>query len=179
MKEVLLNIRDKTILVQVNNGQGTVSSTLKDMVLPEGSKAKYDNAIDGLEAVILAHACLGLDIESEKYHDGIRRAVSDILGDYRESSGEDGEVEPREIHLDVGSEDRIEVVIYPDNSATVESSFGLSELDDEQEVSKDFLEMIAGLESLVLGHAIEGFDIEDAKYLEGLSIAVEAMSNQV
>ena len=176
MKE-LLRIRDETLLVRVENGQGTVSSTLRDLPVPETSKEKFENAIDGLESVVLAHACLGVNIESEGYHNGLRLAVSDILGDYLEVPDNERKGQLRQISLDVG-EDRIEVTVTPDGVGTVESSFDMNDIDNEhEEIGKDFLEMIAGMESVVLGHTLQGVDVEESRYIKGLKIATEAMAN--
>jgi hypothetical protein len=35
------------------------------------------------------------------------------------------------------------------------------------------------IESLVLAHAVAGIDIKDAKYLEGLQTAIDAMENNL
>jgi len=177
MKEALLRIRDETLLVRVENGQGSVSSTLRDLTVPETSKGKFENAIDGLESVVLAHACLGVDIGSKEYHDGLRLAVSDILGDYLEVPENERKGSLRQISLDVG-EDRIEVTVTPDGVGTVESSFTMNDIDNKhEELDKGFLEMIAGMESVVLGHVLQGVAIEDSRYIEGLKIATEAMAN--
>jgi hypothetical protein len=39
---------------------------------------KYECAIDGLEALILGHACAGVDIESPAYIEGIETAAKAI-----------------------------------------------------------------------------------------------------
>ena len=38
----------------------------------------YNSAIDGLESLILAHACAGVDVESPAYVEGIEAAVEAI-----------------------------------------------------------------------------------------------------
>ena len=53
--------------------QGTISSELHDPDNPE-----YGLAIDGLESLILAHACVGIDVSSPAYVEGIQTAVDAI-----------------------------------------------------------------------------------------------------
>jgi len=57
---------------------GLITSDLRD---PKGNaqSRKFNAAIDGLEALILAHACAGVDVESPAYIEGIETAV-DALG---------------------------------------------------------------------------------------------------
>ena len=43
-----------------------------------GTWDEYNAAIDGLEALILAHACAGIDIMDPKYQEGIVTAVEAI-----------------------------------------------------------------------------------------------------
>jgi hypothetical protein len=43
-----------------------------------GTWNEYNAAIDGLEALILAHACAGIDIMDSKYQEGIVTAVEAI-----------------------------------------------------------------------------------------------------
>ena len=55
-------------------GAGTIASKLKG---PEKTAAEWlcNAAINGLEALILAHACAGVNIESPAYVEGIETAV--------------------------------------------------------------------------------------------------------
>ena len=55
-------------------GSGSIASDLKS---PVGTIADrlYNAAIDGLESLILAHACAGVNIESPAYLEGIETAV--------------------------------------------------------------------------------------------------------
>jgi len=57
-------------------GAGSIVSDLR-----EGDTAanrQYNAAVDGLEALILAHACAGVDVESPAYLEGIETAVDAI-----------------------------------------------------------------------------------------------------
>jgi len=57
-------------------GSGSIVSDLRE---PEtAANRQYNAAIDGLEALILAHACAGVDVESPAYLEGIETAVDAI-----------------------------------------------------------------------------------------------------
>ena len=57
-------------------GSGTIVSDLRE---PETALNRpYNSAVDGLEALILAHACAGIDVESPAYLEGIETAVDAI-----------------------------------------------------------------------------------------------------
>jgi len=63
-------------------GSGSIVSDLRE---PEAAaNRRYSPAIDGLEALILAHACAGVDVESPAYIEGIETAVDGIA--YRATS---------------------------------------------------------------------------------------------
>jgi hypothetical protein len=51
---------------------GTITSELKDK---ENEGCIFNYAMDGLEAMILAHACAGIDITTPAYLEGIETAV--------------------------------------------------------------------------------------------------------
>ena len=51
-------------------GAGTITSDLK-----EPNEPQRNAAIDGLEALILAHACVGVDVQSPAYLEGIETAL--------------------------------------------------------------------------------------------------------
>jgi len=57
-------------------GSGSIVSDLRE---PDtATNRQYNAAIDGLEALILAHACAGVDVESPAYLEGIETAVDAI-----------------------------------------------------------------------------------------------------
>ena len=62
-------------------GAGTIASDLK---VPGTSAAnrQYNAAIDGLESLILAHACVGVDVMSPDYVEGIETAVEAIANHF-------------------------------------------------------------------------------------------------
>ena len=57
-------------------GSGVITSDLR----ASGTAANrhYNAAIDGLESLILAHACAGMDVESPAYIEGVETAVEAI-----------------------------------------------------------------------------------------------------
>ena len=57
-------------------GGGTITSDLKQDTT--GEDAEYLAAIDGLESLILAHACAGIDVTTPAYIEGIETAVAAI-----------------------------------------------------------------------------------------------------
>lgn len=77
MKEILIPVGDDSILLTVNGNNGCIKSTLKDAT-SEGDNPGYDAAIDGLESLILCHACAGINVEDPKYIEGIVTAVDAI-----------------------------------------------------------------------------------------------------
>ncbi len=56
-------------------GCGKLTSNLK---AADATATSFNNAIDGLEALILAHACAGIDVVSPAYIEGIETAVEAI-----------------------------------------------------------------------------------------------------
>jgi len=44
--------------------------------------AEYNAAIDGIEAMILAHACAGVDITTDGYKEGIKVAVEGCANNF-------------------------------------------------------------------------------------------------
>ncbi|MFH1265215.1 MAG: hypothetical protein ABIK89_05765, partial [Planctomycetota bacterium] len=57
-------------------GSGSIVSDLRG---PEAAaNRQYNAAIDGLESLILAHACAGVDVESPAYVEGIETAVDAV-----------------------------------------------------------------------------------------------------
>ncbi|MGA2621466.1 MAG: hypothetical protein ABSF26_27905 [Thermoguttaceae bacterium] len=68
-------------LSRENIPQGPASGTIaSDLKQPGGTAAAliYNAAADGIEALILAHTCAGVDVESPTYLEGIETAVEAI-----------------------------------------------------------------------------------------------------
>lgn len=59
-------------------GGGAITSNMHEKEETDLSAQLYNAAVDGLEAMILAQACAGVDIESPAYLDGIETAVQKI-----------------------------------------------------------------------------------------------------
>jgi len=57
-------------------GSGSITSDLRAAVT--AADRQYNAAIDGLESLILAHACAGVDVESPAYVEGVETAVEAI-----------------------------------------------------------------------------------------------------
>jgi hypothetical protein len=57
-------------------GSGAIASDLR--AGQSAADRHYNAAIDGLEALILAHACAGVDVEAPAYIEGIESAVEAI-----------------------------------------------------------------------------------------------------
>lgn len=60
---------------------GTITSDLKKDT-DKKKDAEYRAAIDGLESLILAHACAGIDITTPAYLEGIESAVDAISNNF-------------------------------------------------------------------------------------------------
>ena len=57
-------------------GSGAITSDLR--AAGTASNRQFNAAIDGLESLILAHACAGVDVESPAYVEGVETAVEAI-----------------------------------------------------------------------------------------------------
>ena len=78
------------IKLRVMDQWGSITSTLREdpppalVQLIEGAedienRLRYNAAIDGLEALILAHACAGVNILAPAYVEGVETAVEAII----------------------------------------------------------------------------------------------------
>jgi len=76
----LLERTDFRIEVTVNEDAGTIESDLHE----DSESTQYDAAIDGLESLILAHACAGVDVEAQAYVDGVGEALEAISNHHGE-----------------------------------------------------------------------------------------------
>jgi hypothetical protein len=84
MKKLIINISPcDSITVTLCEGKcGAVESTLKTVCIFDPEDVQYNAAVDGLEALILAHACAGVDILSEPYQKGVFEAVEIICNQF-------------------------------------------------------------------------------------------------
>ena len=83
MKTIEIRVGSGTITLQLNGrGWGTSNSTLHITEADEDFgaeyQASYNSAIDGLESLVLAHACAGVDVEDPRYVAGIAAALEAI-----------------------------------------------------------------------------------------------------
>ena len=85
MKGIKIMSRDKVIeldsfgimIILRENGEGEIYSDLKDEATNEATEdnAIYNNMMDALDSIILAHAMAGIDVNSPAYLEGIEAAV--------------------------------------------------------------------------------------------------------
>ena len=73
MKEIKLPCYG--IIVNVENGSGSITSTDLQTEHQDEEDELYNAAMDGIESLILAHACAGVDITTPEYVEGIKTAV--------------------------------------------------------------------------------------------------------
>ncbi len=70
------------IIVIVNNGRGTITSTGLITKYNDDEDKEYDAAMNGIESMILAHACAGVNINTPEYIEGIETAVNSCVHNY-------------------------------------------------------------------------------------------------
>jgi len=76
VKKIKIRVGSDTITLQLDErGGGTSSSTLH---ITEADQASYNASIDGLESLVLAHACAGINVEDPRYVAGIATALEAI-----------------------------------------------------------------------------------------------------
>ena len=83
MKTIEIRVGSDTITLQLDGrGGGTSSSTLHiteaDKDFGAEYQASYNSAVDGLESLVLAHACAGVDVEDPRYVAGTAAALEAI-----------------------------------------------------------------------------------------------------
>lgn len=73
----------KIIVGQNENGIGAAleASDLK-IEAKTSAERKYNSAMDGIEAMIIGHACAGIDIETPAYKQGIESAVEACINNF-------------------------------------------------------------------------------------------------
>jgi hypothetical protein len=87
LREIRLPCHGITIRLRRNNspdrpGSGSISSNLKGPSQTAADRL-YNAAIDGLESLILAHACAGIDVESPAYLEGIETAADALANQFQ------------------------------------------------------------------------------------------------
>lgn len=74
MKTLKTNCFGIVVTLDGKNG-GTIQSDMHDTEETNKDAQLYNAAMDGLEAMVLAHAVAGVDITDPKYLEGIETAV--------------------------------------------------------------------------------------------------------
>jgi hypothetical protein len=82
MKTIKLPCFGILVVCDPSNGAGTVMSDLSKDARSGEPNLRFEDAIDTMESMILAHACAGVDIESAGYIEGIETAVEKICNEY-------------------------------------------------------------------------------------------------
>lgn len=77
MKAIEIKFRSDWFRLEIDEktGAGRIESNLKTGLPVDRD---YDAAIDGVESLILAHACAGIDVTAKKYVRGIETACEAI-----------------------------------------------------------------------------------------------------
>jgi len=75
LRHILINVEGHKIRLSLFLGGGDLESDLKS---DDPDDEAYNDSIDGLEALILAHACAGVDVTEKKYITGIETALEAI-----------------------------------------------------------------------------------------------------
>ena len=85
--KIEIELTGGSIALDIENGAGSITSTFHDDMReaealgPEQGEneanawMKYEAALDGIEALVLAHACAGVDVKDPKYVEGIESAI--------------------------------------------------------------------------------------------------------
>lgn len=77
----LINLPVGNIQIELKGCNGILTSNLKEPPAPHDDEyqyEKYSAAVDALEALVLAHACQGVDVEAEDYVLGLQTAYDKI-----------------------------------------------------------------------------------------------------
>jgi hypothetical protein len=90
MKNKIIKIKFDSTTIKVSigrsssgarTGTGSIETNLHQptsLLQKNDEYLEYNSAIDGLEALILGHACAGIDIENQAYVLGIESAIEAI-----------------------------------------------------------------------------------------------------
>lgn len=75
-----IELKDFGVIVEVDGGAGTITSTLKDNDLEHDDH--YNVAIDAVESMILSCACAGVDIKSSQFTEALQTTLDAIYNQY-------------------------------------------------------------------------------------------------
>jgi len=74
MKKIVINLSDNIGKIEIE-GEGFCRFQSNLKIEDEfGECSEFNAAVDGMESLILAHACAGIDVTAPKYVDGIETA---------------------------------------------------------------------------------------------------------
>ena len=74
MQKYKLETSAGEIRITVNDGSGRMHSEIPR----DREDDEYDAMLDGIEALILAHACAGINVEEDSYVEGVESALQGI-----------------------------------------------------------------------------------------------------
>jgi hypothetical protein len=80
MKTIETNCQGITVTLD-GEGAGTITSDLHEVGV-RADTALYNAAIDGLESMILGHACAGMDITTPAYLEGVEVAIEAVCNKF-------------------------------------------------------------------------------------------------
>lgn len=83
MKRIEIRVGENCVTLQLDGeGGGAVQSTLqiteRDADFEAEYRQDYNSAVNGLESLVLAHACAGVDVQDPRYGAGIGAALEAI-----------------------------------------------------------------------------------------------------
>lgn len=83
MKRIEIRVGEDCITLQLDGEDGgavrsTLQITERDADFEAEYRQDYNSAIDGLESLVLAHACAGVDVQDARYVAGIGAALEAI-----------------------------------------------------------------------------------------------------
>jgi hypothetical protein len=82
MKTIKLPCYGIVVKCDPEKGTGTIKSTMTTGVVYDEDAGILEAAVNTIEAMVLAHACAGVDIEDPSYIEGIETAVEKIHNEY-------------------------------------------------------------------------------------------------
>lgn len=80
----------KTIRIDITETEAIVlegedrTYALESSIERDDENEAFNGAIDGLESLVLAHACSGVDVSAPQYVEGVKNAmdaIANVLGD--------------------------------------------------------------------------------------------------
>jgi hypothetical protein len=82
MKTIRFKAGTNSVLIKLKDGAGMIETDFKAGDSDSEAEAAYDNAMDGLESLILAHACAGVDVKSPKCIEGVAVALEAMMNHF-------------------------------------------------------------------------------------------------